>query len=1676
MKRYVTLKIILVLLFFIPKATYAQIPDPVITATGNQVYCPGTSLSVVQTVSITPDILDPSTTTDAPVYIQIATGYVAGVGKDILTYVGSNPAITATWSESEAKLTLSPSPLAPGGKVLYTDLETAIKNVQFSNPAATPGKRDFSIILGVGNRKLSYLPRNKHYYEYFADPAVTWASANIKAQTKSYYGMQGYLVTITKADEQQVAGNQAPGTGWIGASDATKEGDWKWVTGPEGLANAGAGTLFFQGQGIGGLNIFFTEIGETVPTKFSFWQNGEPNNSNGGTEDYAQIVDPILSGKQGLWNDLNGNNVIGGGSPLYISKGYIVEYGGMPGDPVVVNKATTTMTIPDVIFYPKKTATICAGNTATFTANVLAGTTVYWYDSSGTLLQNDPLKPNFTTPILNANPTIFYSDNGCVSTRQTFTVTVNPNILPTFNAIPAICANASAPVLPSSSTNGFTGTWSPAIVSNTATGTYTFTPNAGQCATTALLTVTVNPNILPTFNAIPAICTNATAPVLPSSSTNGFTGTWNPAIVSNTATGTYTFTPDAGQCATTASVTVTVGSNILPTFNAIPAICTNASAPVLPSSSTNGFTGTWSPAIVSNTATGTYTFTPDAGQCATTATLTVTVNPNILPTFNAIPAICANATAPVLPSSSINGFTGTWSPAIVSNTATGTYTFTPDVGQCATTASLTVTVNPNILPTFSVIPAICANSTAPVLPSSSTNGFTGTWNPAIVSNTATGTYIFTPDAGQCATTASLTVTVNPNIIPTFNAIPAICANASAPVLPSSSTNGFTGTWNPAIVSNTATGTYTFTPNAGQCATTALLTVTVNPNIVPTFNPIPAICTNATAPVLPSSSTNGFTGTWNPAIVSNTATGTYTFTPDAGQCATTASVTVTVGSNILPTFNAIPAICTNASAPVLPSSSTNGFTGTWSPAIVSNTATGTYTFTPDAGQCATTATLTVTVNPNILPTFNAIPAICANATAPVLPSSSINGFTGTWSPAIVSNTATGTYTFTPDVGQCATTASLTVTVNPNILPTFSVIPAICANSTAPVLPSSSTNGFTGTWNPAIVSNTATGTYIFTPDAGQCATTASLTVTVNPNILPTFNAIPAICANASAPVLPSSSTNGFTGTWNPAIVSNTATGTYTFTPNAGQCATTASLTVTVNPNILPTFNAIPAICANATAPVLPSSSTNGFTGTWNPAIVSNTATGTYIFTPNAGGQCVTTASLTVTVNPNVLPTFNAIPAICANAIAPVLPSSSTNGFTGTWSPVVVSNTATGTYIFTPNAGQCATTATLTVTVNPNIIPTFNAIPAICANSTVPVLPSSSTNGFIGTWSPATVSNTATGTYTFTPSAGQCATTALLTVTVNPSILPTFNAIPAICANATAPVLPSSSTNGFTGTWSPAIVSNTATGTYTFTPNAGQCATIASLTVTVDPLPNINLNENKISCSDTPISFTLDAGIQDGSSPNNYTYIWTKDGSVLPDTTPTLDVTVIGVYTVEVTSASGCSQIRTITVNTSKSPIIDSVVVVDLTDVNTITINLKEPGDFQYSLDDSSGYWQDSNVFSNVSGGIHTVYVSDKFGCPSVSKTPITVIGAPKFFTPNNDAYNDYWKVKGLNADDSKSVIYIYDRYGKLLKQWIPAVNQLGWDGTLNGMPLPADDYWYTLKLENGREAKGHFSLKR
>lgn len=261
---------------------------------------------------------------------------------------------------------------------------------------------------------------------------------------------------------------------------------------------------------------------------------------------------------------------------------------------------------------------------------------------------------------------------------------------------------------------------------------------------------------------------------------------------------------------------------------------------------------------------------------------------------------------------------------------------------------------------------------------------------------------------------------------------------------------------------------------------------------------------------------------------------------------------------------------------------------------------------------------------------------------------------------------------------------------------------------------------------------------------------------------------------------------------------------------------------------------------------------------------------------------------------------------------------------------------------------------------------------------------------------------------------------------------------------------------------------------------CSDSTILNFIVNPLPNIDLNlngeGNELVCSNLSTFFVnLDAGITDNSPSTNYYYIWTKDGQVIGTNSPTLDVNAEGIYTVEVTNQLGCSKIRTLTVTASNSATVTSIDIVDLSDLNTVTVNTTGPGNYEYSLDTPNGLWQDSNFFNNVPSGIHEVYINDKNGCGVVNKT-IVVVGAPKFFTPNNDGYNDYWNIKGVNATYyPKSIIYIFNRYGKLIKQWIPYLNQ-GWDGTFNGVPLPSDDYWFTLKLEDGREAKGHFSLKR
>jgi gliding motility-associated-like protein len=264
-----------------------------------------------------------------------------------------------------------------------------------------------------------------------------------------------------------------------------------------------------------------------------------------------------------------------------------------------------------------------------------------------------------------------------------------------------------------------------------------------------------------------------------------------------------------------------------------------------------------------------------------------------------------------------------------------------------------------------------------------------------------------------------------------------------------------------------------------------------------------------------------------------------------------------------------------------------------------------------------------------------------------------------------------------------------------------------------------------------------------------------------------------------------------------------------------------------------------------------------------------------------------------------------------------------------------------------------------------------------------------------------------------------------------------------------------------------------------DGNNCSGISEIPLIVTKLPNIEtLNDgNFYVCNNIPSRFvTIDAGILTGV-PSDYSYKWYFNGNLIPKTSYSIQVNQSGDYTVDVLNAEGCSKTRTVIVTDSNQATIKDIQIESITDdENTVTILLANSiGNYEYSLNNENGPFQTSPIFENVSAGFHTIYVNDSNGCGIVNKM-FAIIGFPHFFTPNGDGVNDSWKINGVDGVFNKeTIVYIFDRFGKLVKE-IVARETKGWDGTLNGSAMPADDYWFVVKLTNGNTAKGHFTLKR
>ncbi|WP_425459548.1 T9SS type B sorting domain-containing protein [Flavobacterium dankookense] len=499
--------------------------------------------------------------------------------------------------------------------------------------------------------------------------------------------------------------------------------------------------------------------------------------------------------------------------------------------------------------------------------------------------------------------------------------------------------------------------------------------------------------------------------------------------------------------------------------------------------------------------------------------------------------------------------------------------------------------------------------------------------------------------------------------------------------------------------------------------------------------------------------------------------------------------------------------------------------------------------------------------------------------------------------------------------------------------------------------------------------------------------------------------------------------------------------------------------VNNTLIETINTTSAIAIGGSLNLqntisIPASFGNNFT---LQILVDNSAViASSVAESNEGNNTSNTQNITLSTA-LVTPIFAGVNPICSGATLSALPTISTNGISGTWSPAL-NNLQTTVYTFTPNAGQCASSNSLTITVNPSVTTTFSAVNPICSGATLSALPTISTNGISGTWSPA-LNNLQTTVYTFTPNAGQCASSTTFTITVNSLVTPTFTAVNPICSGETLSALPTISTNGISGSWSPAL-NNLQTTEYTFGPTTGQCASSTRLTIEI--VPNLQPDFSAISLCENDTSFSLNS-----ISPNGIV------GSWLPSI---VDSTTSGFYTFTPNSGQ-CANNQTIEITINPITLQDFEVEVShpFSTNATITVIINSIGNYSFQLDDGS--IQSSNIFQNVTSGIHSVTVYQNDGCAiSITKNDILIIHYPLFFTPNGDGFNDTWTISDLFLQPNVP-IYIFDRYGKLLKQISTIGN--GWDGTYNGQNMPSDSYWFTVDYQFNSTSKkfsAAFALKR
>ncbi|MFN2261283.1 MAG: T9SS type B sorting domain-containing protein [Psychroflexus sp.] len=263
--------------------------------------------------------------------------------------------------------------------------------------------------------------------------------------------------------------------------------------------------------------------------------------------------------------------------------------------------------------------------------------------------------------------------------------------------------------------------------------------------------------------------------------------------------------------------------------------------------------------------------------------------------------------------------------------------------------------------------------------------------------------------------------------------------------------------------------------------------------------------------------------------------------------------------------------------------------------------------------------------------------------------------------------------------------------------------------------------------------------------------------------------------------------------------------------------------------------------------------------------------------------------------------------------------------------------------------------------------------------------------------------------------------------------------------------------------------------FNYNNNGCEFSVSKLIQVHPKPQPTLQGGEI-CLDVEADEII--LLHSGLPHQDYDFEWFHNGQLMAVLHTYIFVSEIGEYKLQaIDKETGCvSDVINTQVVELPKPAVSATVYTDFQDNQRIEVNIDNPQDYLFKLED--GAFQDSHIFYNITTeGRHHISIIEKDGCFSM-EIEVIVINYPKFFTPNNDGYNDTWNIHSLRNDPTAEV-FIFDRYGKLLKTISPAGK--GWDGTYHGRKMPSNDYWFLVEYTdrndgNQRSFRSHFTLKR